>query len=79
VLRGLQTVREALEREWRQIRTATKCQTLSELESLQEQASAWQAEASDLTRRASEFRIRGEGVEAAERETTLARPKRGIT
>jgi DNA repair exonuclease SbcCD ATPase subunit len=72
VLRGLQMVREALEREWRQIRTATKCQTLSELESLQEEASAWQAEASDLTRRASEFRIRGEGVEAAERETTLA-------
>jgi recombinational DNA repair ATPase RecF len=72
VLRDLQTVREASEREWRLIRTATKCQTLSELELLQEQVRAWQAEASDLTRRASELRIRGEGVEGAERETTLA-------
>lgn len=72
VLRDLQTVREAFEREWRAIRTATKCQSLSELESLREHVRAWEAEASDLTRRASELRIRGEGVEGAERETTLA-------
>jgi uncharacterized protein YhaN len=68
----LQGVREAFEREWRPIRTATKCQTLSELESLQVQVRAWQTEVDDLARRASELRIRGEGVEGAERETTLA-------
>jgi DNA repair exonuclease SbcCD ATPase subunit len=72
VLRDLQSVREAFEREWRPIRTATRCQTLRELESLQEHVRVWQTEASDLTRRASELRIRGEGVEGAERETTLA-------
>jgi hypothetical protein len=72
VVHDLRRVREELEREWRPIRTATKCQTLSELELLQEQVRTWQGEASDLTRRASELRIRGEGVEAAERDTTLA-------
>jgi hypothetical protein len=72
VIDDLRRIREALERQWRPIRTATKVQTLSELESLQEQVRAWQTEAGDLTRQASELRIRGEGLEAAERETTLA-------
>jgi hypothetical protein len=78
VLRDLQTVREAFEREWRPIRTATKCQTLSELELLQEQVRAWQAEASDLTRRASELRIRGEGVEGRSGKRRWRRPRLGV-
>ena len=68
----LPAARTAFERLWLPIKAATKCQTLDELESLQEQARAWRSEADALSGRASQSRVRGEGVEAAERDATLA-------
>ena len=68
----LPAARTAFERLWLPIKAATKCQTLGELESLQEQARAWRSEADALSGRASQSRVRGEGVEAAERDATLA-------